>query len=107
MQVLTQANEKYIGDALLQKTYTVDFLTKKRVSNNGIVPQYYVENSHSGEERYEGNSDELHQEPAGVNWGADGILRGALGQTGRPYQSRKRENSNRCAPRGNRNYCIV
>ncbi len=39
-------NEKYIGDALLQKTYTVDFLTKKRVINNGIVPQYYVENSH-------------------------------------------------------------
>lgn len=36
-------NEKYIGDALLQKTYTVDFLTKKRVKNNGIVPQYYVE----------------------------------------------------------------
>ena len=27
-------------------TYTVDFLTKKRVKNNGIVPQYYVENSH-------------------------------------------------------------
>lgn len=46
MYVLTQANEKYIGDALLQKTYTVDFLTKKRVKNNGIVPQYYVENSH-------------------------------------------------------------
>lgn len=40
-------NEKYIGDALLQKTYTVDFLNKKRVQNNGIVPQYYVENSHS------------------------------------------------------------
>lgn len=39
-------NEKYIGDALLQKTYTVDFLTKKRVKNNGIVSQYYVENSH-------------------------------------------------------------
>lgn len=32
--------------ALLQKTYTVDFLTKKRVKNNGLVPQYYVENSH-------------------------------------------------------------
>ena len=31
-------NEKYIGDALLQKTYTVDFLTKKRVKNNGLVP---------------------------------------------------------------------
>lgn len=40
------SNEKYIGDALLQKTYTVDVLTKKRVKNNGIVPQYYVENSH-------------------------------------------------------------
>lgn len=39
-------NEKYIGDALLQKTYTVDFLTKQRVKNNGLVPQYYVENSH-------------------------------------------------------------
>lgn len=40
------SNEKYIGDALLQKNYTVDFLTKKRVKNNGIVPQYYVENNH-------------------------------------------------------------
>lgn len=39
-------NEKYIGDALLQKTYTVDFLSKKRVKNNGIVPQYYVENNY-------------------------------------------------------------
>lgn len=35
-----------MGDALLQKTYTVDFLTKKRVKNNGVVPQYYVKNSH-------------------------------------------------------------
>lgn len=42
------SNEKYIGDALLQKTYTVDFLTKKRVKNEGHVPQYYVENSHEG-----------------------------------------------------------
>ena len=39
-------NEKYIGDALLQKTYTVDFLNKKRVQNKGIVPQCYVKNSH-------------------------------------------------------------
>jgi len=39
-------NEKYIGDALLAKTYTVDFLNKKRVRNNGIAPQYYVENDH-------------------------------------------------------------
>ena len=39
-------NEKYIGDALLQKTVTTDFLNKKRVVNKGIVPQYYVEGSH-------------------------------------------------------------
>lgn len=39
-------NEKYIGDAILQKTYTVDFLQKKRVVNDGIVPQYYVQGSH-------------------------------------------------------------
>ena len=39
-------NEKYMGDALLQKTYTTDFLTKKRIKNNGTVPQYYVEDDH-------------------------------------------------------------
>lgn len=39
-------NEKYKGDALLQKTYTVDFLTKERAVNNGEVPMYYVEKSH-------------------------------------------------------------
>ncbi len=39
-------NEKYMGDALLQKTYTVDYLNKKRVKNTGIMPQYYVEDSH-------------------------------------------------------------
>ncbi|MDR3540681.1 MAG: recombinase family protein [Desulfosporosinus sp.] len=39
-------NEKYMGEALLQKTYTVDFLSKKRVKNNGHAAQYYVEDSH-------------------------------------------------------------
>ena len=39
-------NEKYMGDALLQKTYTVDYLSKKKVKNDGIAPQYYVENDH-------------------------------------------------------------
>jgi site-specific DNA recombinase len=39
-------NEKYKGDALLQKRFTVDFLTKKTKVNEGEVPQYYVENSH-------------------------------------------------------------
>lgn len=39
-------NEKYKGDALLQKSYTVDFLTKKMKVNKGEIPQYYVENDH-------------------------------------------------------------
>lgn len=39
-------NEKYKGDALLQKSYTVDFLTKKKKVNEGEIPQYYVENNH-------------------------------------------------------------
>lgn len=39
-------NEKYRGDARLQKKFTVDFLQKKMKVNEGEVPQYYVENSH-------------------------------------------------------------
>ena len=40
------SNEKYKGDALLQKEFTVDFLTKKHKKNEGEVPQYYVEGNH-------------------------------------------------------------
>ncbi|MDO4755212.1 MAG: recombinase family protein, partial [Parabacteroides sp.] len=39
-------NEKYKGAALLQKKFTVDYLTKKMKTNEGEVPQYYVEESH-------------------------------------------------------------
>ena len=39
-------NEKYAGNAILQKMFTVDFLTKTQKVNEGEVPQYYVENSH-------------------------------------------------------------
>ena len=39
-------NEKLAGNARLQKTYTPDFLTKKRVKNIGQLPSYFVENSH-------------------------------------------------------------
>ncbi|MEA5016951.1 MAG: recombinase family protein [Candidatus Limiplasma sp.] len=39
-------NEKYKGEALLQKTFVTDFLTKKSKVNNGEVPQYHVQNSH-------------------------------------------------------------
>lgn len=39
-------NEKYKGDALLQKGFTVDFLTKKKKLNHGEITQYYVEGNH-------------------------------------------------------------
>ena len=39
-------NEKYAGNALLQKRFTVDFLSKTIKDNEGEVPQYFVENSH-------------------------------------------------------------
>ena len=40
------SNEKYKGDVLLQKEFTVDFLQKKMKKNEGEVPQYYVEGNH-------------------------------------------------------------
>ncbi|SET62012.1 recombinase family protein [[Clostridium] polysaccharolyticum] len=39
-------NEKYIGDALLQKTITTDFIEKTRIKNDGSYPQYYVTGNH-------------------------------------------------------------
>jgi len=39
-------NEKYAGDALLQKTYVVDVLSHKAKKNDGKLPQYYVKNNH-------------------------------------------------------------
>lgn len=39
-------NEKYKGDALLQKTYVVDCISKKSKKNKGELPMYYVENNH-------------------------------------------------------------
>lgn len=40
------SNEKYKGDALLQKGYSSDSLTKKRIINQGEVQQYYVKEHH-------------------------------------------------------------
>ncbi len=39
-------NEKYTGDALLQKTYITDCITKKTRKNNGELPMYLVKNHH-------------------------------------------------------------
>ena len=40
------SNEKYIGEVLMQKTYTSDFLTGKREKNRGQLDSYRVENAH-------------------------------------------------------------
>lgn len=39
-------NEKYMGDAILQKTYVTDCITKKTRKNNGELPMYLVKNHH-------------------------------------------------------------
>ena len=40
------SNEKYVGQVLMQKTYTPDFLTGKQVKNTGQKEMYLVENAH-------------------------------------------------------------
>jgi DNA invertase Pin-like site-specific DNA recombinase len=40
------ANEKYIGDTLLQKKYVADHMAKRLALNKGHLPQYYVEGTH-------------------------------------------------------------
>lgn len=57
-------NEKYKGDALLQKRFTVNFLTKEMKENEGEVPQYYVE-----------NNDEAIISPQVFDWVQDEIKR--------------------------------
>ena len=40
-------NEKYKGDAILQKTYCTDYIRKTFVVNDGSeIPKYYAQNSH-------------------------------------------------------------
>lgn len=39
-------NEKYCGDAILQKTFTADNITFKRKKNRGELPQYYIKDNH-------------------------------------------------------------
>lgn len=72
------SNEKYKGDALLQKTYIVDFLTKKPKKNEGEIPQYYVENDHEAiitPEQYQEAQDEIaRRDQKGVSYSSAGIF---------------------------------
>lgn len=57
-------NEKYMGDSMTQKTFTVDYLTKERKENQGELQRYYVENSHEAiipKEVFYKVQEELHQ----------------------------------------------
>ena len=57
-------NEKYIGDAMAQKTFTTDYLTKIRKENQGELQKYYVENAHEAiipREVFYKVQEELHQ----------------------------------------------
>lgn len=40
------SNEKYVGDVLMQKSFTEDFLTGKRKKNEGELNMYFIENDH-------------------------------------------------------------
>ena len=40
------SNEKYIGQILMQKTYTSDFLTGKQIRNQGALDMYFIEDAH-------------------------------------------------------------
>ena len=41
------SNEKYVGDLLYQKTYSLDCIGKKRKKNNGELPKYLISNNHT------------------------------------------------------------
>ena len=70
-------NEKYKGDALLQKKFTTDFLTKKQKVNEGEVPQYYVEGSHQAiidpDEFEQVQADMARRKRAGRSYSGDSI----------------------------------
>lgn len=42
------SNEKYVGDVLMQKSFTEDFLTGKRKKNNGELDMYFIKDNHEG-----------------------------------------------------------
>ena len=80
LSILT--NEKYKGDALLQKSYIKDYLEHKAVKNNGVLPQYYVENSHEAiierEEWDMVQAEIARREKIGTSYSSSGIFSAKL-----------------------------
>lgn len=78
------SNEKYKGDMLLQKEFTVDFLTKRTKKNEGELPQYYVSNNHEPiidpwlfdfvQEKIAGRKRDAHSRYSGVGYFSSKIV---------------------------------
>lgn len=87
-------NEKYKGSALLQKQFTVDFLTKKRKINEGEIPQYYIEQSHdaivSPDEFELVQAEILHRKSLGKQYNSKSIFAARIvcGDCGNFYGSK-------------------
>ncbi len=87
-------NEKYRGSAVLQKTFTVDFLTKKMKVNEGEIPQYYVENSHEAiiaPEEWDAVQAEMHRRSClGGQYSSQSVLASRIvcGDCGSRYGSK-------------------
>lgn len=82
-------NEKHMGDALLQKTYTVDFLTKKQVKNKGEITQVYVKDSHEGiidKETWNAVQEELERRETFMK--KHGLVKYVYGAECNPFTSR-------------------
>ncbi len=88
-------NEKYKGDALLQKKYTADYLEHRMVANNGELPQYYVENNHPAiieREAWEMVQTEMvRRSTLGAAYSGSSIFASKLicGDCGKPYGKKK------------------
>ena len=57
-----------MGDKLLQKTYSIDFLSKDRLKNHGEVPQFYVEQDHECCPYVNTNAHPQKARKMGVSW---------------------------------------
>ncbi|MEG2623903.1 MAG: recombinase family protein [Clostridia bacterium] len=94
-------NEKYKGDALLQKSFTVDFLNKTMKPNAGEVPSYYVRNSHPAivsEEIFDMAQNELeHRRQSGRKYRGDTCFSGKIlcGDCGGIYGSKVWNSNNK------------
>jgi DNA invertase Pin-like site-specific DNA recombinase len=92
-------NEKYKGDSRLQKSFTVDYLTKKVKKNEGELPQYYVKEGHETiispwlfdyvQKRMEERSFDNNQRYSGVTVLSSKVICGKCGGTfgPRPWHS--------------------